>query len=76
MTTVDDRPEGGLSAGVQGPRTDPGPVGSSERDTAPDRWRGGNALLAAGGGYLALALARLVERLVEPSDLDHDVRLR
>ena len=56
MTTVDDRPEGGLSAGVQGPRTDPGPVGSSEPDTAPDRWRGRNAL-AAGGGYLALALA-------------------
>ena len=45
MTTVDDRPEGGLSAGVQGPRTDPGPVGASGRDPAPDRWSGGTALL-------------------------------
>ncbi len=56
MTTVDDRPEGGLSAGVQGPRTDPGPVGASGRDPAPDRWSGGTALLAAGGAYLALSL--------------------
>jgi len=56
MTTVDDRPEGALSAGVQGPRSDPGPVGSSGRDGLPHRWSAGSALLAAGGAYLALSL--------------------
>ncbi len=56
MTTVDDRPEGALTAGVRGPRSDTGPVGSSGCDGPPHHWSGGSALFAAGGAYLALSL--------------------